>query len=161
MIGAEVGGSCPDLPARRPAGDPSDFAALFCAAAGLTSIFAPTAWFQSVGPVKPFFDGPATPQGLAAAQFSGGLLMFMAFVLFVVRWNVVNGKAAALGCTVAAINSASIAWTMDGSAFVPRGWYVFSGAFLLFALHLAFNANPMLTAAMLLEKEKAKAAKSK
>jgi urea transporter len=85
--------------------------------------------------------------------------MFMAPVLFVVRWNVVNGKAAALGCTIAAINSASIALKMDNYAFVLRGWYAFSAAFLLAALHLAFNANPMLTAAVLAEKEKAKAAK--
>ena len=31
--------------------------------------------------------------------------------------------------------------------------------YMLTALHLAFNANPMLTSAMLIEKEKAKAAK--
>ena len=141
------------------AGDPSDFAALFCAASGLTSIFAPDLWFKSAGPIQPFFDAPATAQALALIQFAGGLLMFMAFVLFVVRWNVVNGKAAALGCTIAAINSAMIARTMDGGAFVPRGWYVISAAFILSAAHLAFNANPMLTSAMLLEKEKAKAAK--
>ena len=80
-------------------------------------------------------------------------------VLYVVRWNTLNGKAGAIGCTIAALNSVSIAWTMD-RAFVPRGWYIFSFAFLAAAAHLAFNANPMLTSAMLLEKEKAKALKN-
>jgi urea transporter len=85
--------------------------------------------------------------------------MFMFPVLFVVRWNKINGKAAALGCVIASVNSAAIALKMDGYQFVPRGWYVFSAVFFLAALHLAFNANPMLTSAMLLEKEKAQAAK--
>jgi len=99
-------------------------------------------------------------QGLALIQFAGGLFMFMGFVLFVNRWNPLNGGAGALGMLIAATNSAAIAWGMDG-ALVPRGWHVFSGMFVLTALHLIFFPNPMLTSAMLLEKEKAKAAKKK
>ena len=38
---------------------------------------------------------------------------------------------------------------------------VISGKFVLTALHLILFPNPMLTSAMLLEKEKAKAAKAK
>ena len=85
--------------------------------------------------------------------------MFMAPTLFVVRWNVINGKAGALGFLIAAINSACIALKVDNYSFVARGWYVFTAAFFMAAVHLAFNANPMLTAAALAEKEKAKAAK--
>jgi len=50
---------------------------------------------------------------------------------------------------------------MDKGEVVPRGWYVFSGVFFILAMHLAFNANPMLTSAMLKEKEDAKKNKSK
>jgi len=38
------------------------------------------------------------------------------------------------------------------------GWYLFSVVFFFATLHLAFNANPMLTSAMLKEKEDKKAA---
>ena len=86
--------------------------------------------------------------------------MFMGFILFVNRWNPVNGGAGALGMLIAAANSAAIAWSMDG-AFVLRGWHVFSGMFVLTALHLILFPNPMLTSAMLLEKEKAKAANAR
>ena len=39
------------------------------------------------------------------------------------------------------------------------GWYVFAAFFVLAAMHLSFNANPMLTSAMLKEKEAARKAK--
>ena len=47
---------------RMPHGDFSDAAAFFCLGSGIASIFKPALWFESVGPLKPFFDGPATPQ---------------------------------------------------------------------------------------------------
>jgi hypothetical protein len=47
-----------------PHGDFSDAAAFFCLGAGVASIFKPALWFETVGPLKPFFDGPATPQVL-------------------------------------------------------------------------------------------------
>jgi len=143
-----------------PHGDFSDFAALGCFATGMTSIFAPQAWFASVGPLQPMFDSPSTPELLALIQFAGGLFMFMAPVLFVVRWNKLNGKAGALGCILAAGNAVSVALRMDGYVFVPRGWYLLAVFLVLSALHLAFNANPLLTSAMLLEKEQKKAAKA-
>ena len=88
--------------------------------------------------------------------------MFMFLVLYVNRWNKLNGKAGGLGMIIAAANSASIGYAMDGGDLsVIRGWYVIAGLFSLAALHLMFNANPMLTSAMLLEKEKAKALKAK
>uniref|UniRef100_A0A7S0Q7A5 Uncharacterized protein n=1 Tax=Coccolithus braarudii TaxID=221442 RepID=A0A7S0Q7A5_9EUKA len=143
-----------------PHGDFSDFAALFSAAVGLSSIFAPQLWFESVGPLKPMFDSPATVEAQAVVRFVGGLFMFMAPVLYVVRWNVLNGKAGALGCLIAAANTVHLALSLDGFAFEPRGWYVIAVALTLTALHLAFNANPMLTSAMLLEQEKRKADKA-
>lgn len=87
--------------------------------------------------------------------------MILAPTLYVVRWNTLNGKAAAIGFMTAAINTAHMAYSNDGGVFVPRGWYVFVAAFVLAALHLAFNANPMLTVRMLQEKEAKKAASRK
>jgi len=157
-----------------PHGDFSDAASFTCLTTGITTIVAPQLWFASIGPLKPFFDLPALTAveegaepvappppaaALAAVQFAGGMLLMMAPILFVVRWNILNGKAGALGFFMAAANSVSIALAMDDYKFVLRGWYLLAGFFALTACHLAFNANPMLTSAMLLEKEKVKAAK--
>lgn len=110
-----------------------------------------------LGPLKAMLDGEATAASLAAVRFAGGPLMFMALTLFVVRWNTLNGKAGAIGCAIAALNSAFIAFSMDGVStqrlaipstarfpgtsltyglcsqysFVPRPWY------LLALLHCA------------------------
>ena len=80
--------------------------------------------------------------------------MLVAPVLFVVRWNTLNGKAAALGMFIAAGNTAMLVLRKDDFAFVLRGWYLFVAMFVLAGVHLACNANPMLTSAMLLAKEK-------
>ena len=145
-----------------PHGDLSDMTAYFCAATGFASMLKPELWYASAGPLKPMFDAPATPETLAAIRFAGGLLGgFMFLTLFIVRWNTVNGKAGALGCLIAAGNAVSIALAMDDRAFVLRGWYVLALVFVLAALHLAFNANPMLTSEMLREKEARRAAKAK
>ena len=179
-----------------PHGDFSDVAAFGCAIVGIASIADPMLWYKTYGAVKPMFDLPegTTPAAdtLAVIRFAGGLLLFMFPVLYVVRWNTLNGKAGALGSLIAAGNAARISWSMDGGVFVLRGWYLLAGFLVMTALHLAFNANPcashmcrnqpvpialpelpcpkhscvwtrlgrMLTSAMLLEKEKAKAAKA-
>ena len=145
-----------------PHGDFSDKAAFACAAAGLTSIFAPSVWFQSCGPMQPMFDESAKSEPLMAAiQFGGALFIFMFLVLFSVRWNTVNGKAGAVGCVVVAAQAVQVALRMDEYNFKMRPWYLLAAVFMATAFHLAFNANPMLTSAMLLEKERAKAAKAK
>ena len=126
------------------------------AALGLTAIFAPQLAFSGIGPLKPMFDGPENPAMLSAIRLAGGPLMFMAFSLFVVRWNVINGKAGMLGCLIAAANAAHISLSMDSYVFVPRMWFVLSAVWVLTALHLGLNANPMLTSKMLAEKEKSK-----
>merc|ERR1711907_127119 len=96
-----------------PHGDFSDYAALFSAVSGLSTIFAPaTVATFSVGPLKPLFDNP-TDETLAALRFAGGLFMYFAFTLFVVRWNTLNGKAAALGLVFAAINTAMLGLGLD------------------------------------------------
>jgi len=84
-----------------PHGDLSDSAAAFSAITGIVSIFYPQAWFMGVGPLRPFFDADVSPVGLALVQIIGGLLMLMAPIFFVVRWNTLNGKAAMLGCFTA------------------------------------------------------------
>lgn len=143
-----------------PHGDFSDYMALFTFVTGTISMIAPWLWFASIGPVEPMFKGESTDEALYAVQFSGGLLNFMAPTLFVVRWNALNGKAAALGCWTVAANTLLLTLRMDGFAFVLRGWYLFVVMFAYAGYHLAFKANPMLTSAMLLEKEKEKAAKA-
>lgn len=143
-----------------PHGDFSDKMALFTFVTGTMSMIAPSVWFATLGPVQPMFKGESTDEALAAIQFAGGCLFFMAPTLFVVRWNVLNGKAAALGCWIVAANTLLLTLRMDGFAFVLRGWYVFVAMFTYAGYHLAFKANPMLTSAMLLEKEQKKAAKA-
>jgi hypothetical protein len=152
-----------------PHGDFSDVSALYCLAIGAASIRSPELWFTSYGPLKPMFDiePDRTPPPAArfAVQFAGGLLLLLAPILYVVRWNKLNGKAAAFGFLMAAFNSVAIALNMDYDVkgdvytFVPRGWYVLAALFVSTAFHLAFNANPMLTSAMLLGEEKARAEK--
>jgi hypothetical protein len=93
--------------AAMPHGDPSDYAAYTHLALGLATIFKPDLWFAAIGPLKPLLDGEATVAALAAARFAGGPLMFMAFTLFVVRWNTINGKAGAIGCFVSWIRSSA------------------------------------------------------
>ena len=46
-------------------------------------------------PLKPLLDGEPSTATTSVIRFAGGLLVFMAFVLFVVRWNKINGKAGA------------------------------------------------------------------
>merc|ERR1719201_1539645 len=104
-----------------PHGDFSDFSALFFAVSGAASIFAPQLYFASAGPVKPMLETEPTPELLMAIQFAGGLLTLLAPVLFVVRWNKLNGKAGALGLFIAAGNTAMLALRMDDFAFVLRG----------------------------------------
>ena len=153
-----------------PHGDFSDYTAFFCAGLGMASMISPDLWFAEFGPVKSMLEAPVDAEGvkgppsasaLMVIRFAGGLLMFMFLCLFAVRWNVVNGKAAALGCIIIAGNTANLGLSMDEYEFVPRPWYGISAMFLAAAAHLAFNANPMLTSAMLLEKERKKAAANK
>jgi|EP01046_Picozoa_sp_COSAG06_P030238 hypothetical protein len=60
---------------------------------------------------------------------------------------------------IAAFNSIFISLSMDSYALVPRVWHLLALLHLGTGAHLAFNANPMLTSAMLAEKEAAKAKK--
>ena len=144
-----------------PHGDFSDYGAAFSAVSGLSLIWAPEAVATfSAGPLLPMFDSP-NEQTVLALRFAGGLFMYLAFTLFVVRWNNINGKAGALGCFFVTVNSGRTAWKMDGGEFKPRMWYVVSLFYLLVAAHLAFNANPPLTSAELKKKEDAAKAKSK
>ena len=100
--------------------------------------------------------GEATPAALTALRFVAGPLLFMGCTLFVVRWNKVNGKAGALGCAFTACCAGANAVAAGGL----NGWWLVAAVEVATALHLAFNANPMLTSAMLLEKEKKRKAAS-
>ncbi|GMH88755.1 hypothetical protein TL16_g11250 [Triparma laevis f. inornata] len=143
-----------------PHGDLSDYAAFFSSGTGLAMIFAPQLFFSSFGPVEPFFDGSfvAGSEVATALRFTGGTLLFMGMVLYVNRWNTLNGKAGGLGTLIIAVNSALIGWEMDGG-FKLRGWHVVSALYLIATAHLMFNANPMWTSATLAAKEKERAAK--
>ncbi|KAH8054081.1 hypothetical protein JL721_10577 [Aureococcus anophagefferens] len=123
------------------------------AVTGTASLVAPRQmWFPHFFPVEP------TTELVAAVRCIGGLLLMMFPILFVNRWNTINGKARA-GVWIAATTFASVGMSLHGQP--KNGFTVVAAAFVVEGLHLAFNANPMLTSAMLLEKEKAKAAKSK
>lgn len=143
-----------------PHGDFSDVSAFFCMGAGLAAIWAPQVFTQTFGPVKPFFDGPLTNETTVLLSFMGSLLVCIGIVLFVNRWNTVNGKAGGVGLVIAAANAALIAYRQDKGQFVFRGWHIFSIMFILAALHLSFNANPLWTSETLLAAEKKKKAKS-
>ena len=106
-----------------------------------------------------FDESAKSDAALAAIQLIGAVFMFMFLTLFSVRWNVVNGKAAAIGCLIIAVNAVTIALRMDAFAFKMRPWYLLAAILTGAAAHLALNANPMLTSAMLLEKEAKKKAK--
>ena len=134
-----------------PHGDFSDITALFCMVSGLIATFTPDLWTKDIGPFKAFFDKAHGVDHLAMS-FVGSILIFMGLVLFTVRWNKINGKAAALGTMIIATNSAAIAWRMDGR-LVLRGWHIVSAIFLAATMHLAFFANPNYTAEMLQKKE--------
>ncbi len=142
-----------------PHGDLSDFGGVSCLAFGLASIFKPSLWYEKLGPVEPMFTSKATPDALVAIRFVGAVLMFCAVVLYVNRWNRVNGAAGAIGCLTIAGNAIHIALAMDKYTFVLRGWYVFAAAMVITALHLLINPNPTWTSALLAEEEKKKAAK--
>uniref|UniRef100_A0A6V4GB07 Uncharacterized protein n=1 Tax=Prymnesium polylepis TaxID=72548 RepID=A0A6V4GB07_9EUKA len=147
-----------------PHGDFSDMAALGSFVVGTTSIVAPSLYFSSVGPLKPMFDLPAEgapdAQMLALIRFLGGMFLCLAPIFFVVRWNVLNGKAAALGCIFVAASAVGLALSLDSFAFVLRGWYFLAAFYSFSGLHFAMFANPMLTSAMLAEKEKKKVEKA-
>merc|ERR1712166_1272272 len=104
-----------------PHGDFSDYAAFTHLALGIASIAAPQhLWFSGVGPLGPMLTGEPTAAALSMARFAGGPFIFFALTLFVVRWNKLNGKAAAIGLFVTAVNSAYIALSMDDFTFVLR-----------------------------------------
>merc|ERR1711907_113405 len=146
---------------RMPHGDFSDITAFICAAIGGTTLYDPTLIFYTAyGPMKPAFDTPPIAETLFALKIIGGLLLMVFPMFYVVRWNKINGKAAMLGLWIAAANMIYHTYNMDGGVLILRPWYALAGIFLLASLHFGFNANPMLTSAMLLEKEKAKAAKA-
>ena len=105
-----------------PHGDFSDYAAYFMLGTSVAVLSYPKLFYMGAGPLKPMFDGEPTEDALAAIQFAAGPMFFMGPVLFVVRWNTLNGKAAATGTLVMAINTALIALRMDGFEFVLRGW---------------------------------------
>ena len=144
-----------------PHGDYSDYAASFAFFMGITALFRPS-WagvgIDQIG-MKPFFD-TVTPDMEVALSFTGGALIFIGLALYGVRWNTVNNIAAIIGCLFLSINSALIAHRMDGT-FVFRGWHLFTVVYAIGALHFKFNANPVYTSAMLLEKEQEKAKKAK
>eukprot|EP00729_Bicosta_minor_P008687 gene8687-27501_t len=145
-----------------PHGDFSDLAALVTLGAGLTAIWAPQYYYTDVGPMKAFFEGgdeAMSPNEATLLNLVGASLIFMFWALYSVRWNTVNGKAAAVGTATLATTCGRIAWKMDGGELVFRGWHVLMVLYVLTTLHLAFNANPMWTSTTLLAKEKEKAAK--
>lgn len=110
-----------------PHGDFSDMAALVTLGAGLTAIWAPQYYYTDVGPMKAFFEGgdeAMSPNEATLLNLVGASLIFIFWALYSVRWNTVNGKAAAVGTATLATTCGRIAWKMDGGELVFRGWHV-------------------------------------
>tara|TARA_B110000090_G_C13129542_1_gene349509 strand:+ start:132 stop:572 length:441 start_codon:yes stop_codon:yes gene_type:complete len=144
-----------------PHGDLSDYVGFSLLAGGVASIFKPEWVTMSLGPVQPLIDGPLTAQTGFMVSFAGSLLVLLGWLFYVVRWNTINGRFAAAPTSIlAAINLAAISHRMDNGLFVLRTWHLFSGVFVVGALHMIFFANAPWTSESLraheLEKEKKK-----
>ena len=137
----------------------SDKVGYFSLITGLASIVSPGLWYQEFGPIKPMFEGSLTPESSALISFTGTLLLFIGVVSYGVRWNTINSITATLGYSIAAVNSLYIAYQMDGSSFVLRGWHVIAVMYVLGALHMKFNPNPVWTSKTLKAHEDEKAKK--
>ncbi len=140
-----------------PHGDLSDYAAFSCAAIGIATLAKPALWHSPLGMLN------AVPTGdtAVAVRMCGGLFLFMFPVLFVVRWNKINGKAGALGCCIVAATAIANAAGAAGGLAKASGWHAVAAIMGVSALHLAFNANPMETPESLQKKIDEKAAKKK
>lgn len=119
----------------------------------MAALYDATLFYKPLGPLLPFFDGEPSPDGVTALQFLGSVLMFLWLVLFVNRWNPVNGPVASLATAGISAKSALIGYGMDSGELKLRPWYVVSAVMALATLHLMFNHNPMMTSKMLAEKE--------
>jgi hypothetical protein len=146
-----------------PHGDFSDVSALFCFAAGMTAYFKPEFYFNKVTlqsyTIEPMFDTPPTPEMLSLFAILGGFFILCFATFYMVRWNTLNGKSAAIGQFTIASTFAYQAYKLDGNKFVLRQQYIFAAVFFLAAIHFAFNANEMWTSATLKVKEEQRAAK--
>ena len=142
-----------------PHGDPSDYAALCCFASGLTAMVYPHALWASIGPISPMLVEQETPEVKIVVGLVGALLMYLATTLFVVRWNTLNGKAAALGTIVVASTCVRAGIQRGDGSFLLTGWWILAAVFLGATIHLIFNANELWTSKTLAAHEKERAAK--
>eukprot|EP00656_Telonema_subtile_P039136 TRINITY_DN44273_c0_g1_i2.p2 TRINITY_DN44273_c0_g1~~TRINITY_DN44273_c0_g1_i2.p2 ORF type:complete len:138 (+),score=34.63 TRINITY_DN44273_c0_g1_i2:139-552(+) len=125
-----------------PHGDMSDLGAIVMIAGGIQSTFYPALCFSTYAPLKPFFDGPSSPELETMIRIVGGFLLILGCMLFTVRWNTINGKLSGLACIGCGAN---IAYTtfhlLDKEVFVLRPFYIYAAVLALTGLHLMFNAN--------------------
>ena len=146
-----------------PHGDFSDVSAVFCLVAGMAAYFKPELYLNKVTlgsyTIEPMFDTPPTPEILSLFAILGGFFILCAATFYMVRWNTLNGKSAALGQFTIASTFAYEAYKLDGNKFVFRQQYIFATVFFLASIHFAFNANKMWTSATLKLKEEQRAAK--
>ena len=147
-----------------PHGDFSDYTAYGHLACGIASLVKPELWYASLGPIGPLLDGTPNPDALRCAKAAGVLLVWIGWVMYVVRWSTVNGPfAAGPACLGNAALALFMANGMDGGIQKLRFWHVYAALAILGALHFMFNPNPKWTPATLKkheeERRKRKAAK--
>mmetsp|Transcript_7576 Transcript_7576/g.13643 ORF Transcript_7576/g.13643 Transcript_7576/m.13643 type:complete len:156 (-) Transcript_7576:63-530(-) len=153
-----------------PHGDFSDIAGLFSSSLGLSMLFYPSIFYDDIGPFAPFFEpNPFCPGSDVSSllRLTGSTFLFMGIVLYVNRWNTLNGKAGGLGTFIISVNSYLVSRDLDDNAGVDfrlRLWHVISAVYFMATIHLCFFANPMWTSETLkakeVEREKKKAAKA-
>ena len=145
-----------------PHGDFSDKTAYFCFATGMIAFFKPDIYFNKIEvggfTMEPMFDSSPTPEMLSLVAILGSFLTLCCLTFYIVRWNTMNGKAAALGLFTMATTFAYQAYKLDGK-FVFRQQYVFALMFYLATVHFWFFANPRWTSVTLKAHEDKKAAK--
>merc|ERR1719253_779443 len=73
-----------------------------------------------------------------------GFFFILAAILSSVRWNPINGKLPGLMMLLVAGKMAYTCYQYDNETFVLRGWYVYVGLMVTAALHIMFNANPLI-----------------
>ena len=146
-----------------PHGDFSDKTAYFCFATGMIAYFKPDIYFNKIEvggfTMEPMFDSSPTPEMLSLVAILGSFLTLCFLTFYIVRWNTMNGKAAALGLFTMATTFAYQAYKLDGGKFVFRQQYVFALMFYLATIHFWFFANPRWTSVTLKAREEKIAAK--
>merc|ERR1719453_1465457 len=81
----------------------------------MIAFFKPDIYFNKIEvggfTMEPMFDSSPTPEMLSLVAILGSFLTLCCLTFYIVRWNTMNGKAAALGLFTMATTFANPRWT--------------------------------------------------